>query len=72
MWKACTWGGCEGESIGIQKGCMDDCMEGKAEVVLTMNSADFDFSAISRATGLSIDQIINILNSDDKNWVWKS
>jgi hypothetical protein len=46
---------------------MDDCMEGKAEVVLTMNSADFDFSAISRATGLSIDQIINILNSDDKN-----
>jgi hypothetical protein len=53
----------EGESIGIQKGRM----EGKTEVVLTMNSSGFDFFAISRATGLSIDQITDILNSNAKN-----
>jgi hypothetical protein len=45
----------EGESFGIQK------------VVLTMNSSGFDLFAISRATGLSIDQITDILNSDDQN-----
>jgi predicted transposase/invertase (TIGR01784 family) len=49
----------EGEQLGIQKG--------KTEVVLTMNSSGFDLSSISRATGLSTDQITDILNSNDKN-----
>jgi predicted transposase/invertase (TIGR01784 family) len=45
----------EGEQLGIQK------------VVLTMYSSGFDLSSISKATGLSIDQITHILNSNDKN-----
>jgi hypothetical protein len=32
-----------------------------------MCSAGFDLAVISRATGLSIDQIADILNSNDKN-----
>jgi predicted transposase/invertase (TIGR01784 family) len=57
----------EGEQLGIQKGLMEGRMEGKIEVVLTMYSSGFDLSSISKATGLSIDQIIDILNSNDKN-----
>jgi predicted transposase YdaD len=50
----------EGEQLGIQKGHM----EGKTEVVLTMYSSGFDLSSISRATGLSIDQITDMASKD--------
>jgi predicted transposase YdaD len=57
----------EGEQLGIQKGRMEGEQLGIQKIILTMYSSGFDLSSISKATGLSIDQITDILNSNDKN-----
>jgi predicted transposase/invertase (TIGR01784 family) len=51
----------EGESIGIKKGKI----EGKIEVVLNMNSANCDIPMISQFTGLSVNQVKEILESNN-------